>query len=77
LGVAHTSGTNVGCIDAFDEVAGEPDDLAPEKAVSFALEQASRSFDAYRSAFAFIDQTYATVVAPMMDQICGRLRSPG
>lgn len=72
-GFAHTPGTDVGCFDAFDAGAGEPNEFAPEKAVSFLSEQISCDFEGYRPVFEFIDRTYQSVVAPMMDRISEKL----
>ncbi len=62
-GFSRTSDLNVGCIDAYDSKKGEPDDLAPAKAMAFLDHQLSIKFADYEKPLALIDHIYSTVVS--------------
>lgn len=74
-GFSRSPGTSFGCIDAWDDKIGEPNDRAPEQALEFLTAQVAESFTYYRTLFDFVDGTFKDKVAPYFDYIAQQLRT--
>jgi tetratricopeptide (TPR) repeat protein len=72
FGLAHTSGTDVGCFEAISLATMEADMSTPDLAMNFVEEQIRCNFQDYQRVFRFIDKTYNEFVRPYFDDLAAK-----